>query len=73
MNYFGYKIPEDVTCEICDRPAVDIHHLNGRGKGKDIISNLMALCREHHTEAHRSRVANENCKTIHKELLNIKN
>jgi hypothetical protein len=54
MDYFEYKIPEDVTCEICGRPAVDINHIKARGMGgnpkrdKDRIENLMAMCREDH-------------------------
>jgi predicted restriction endonuclease len=52
MAYFDYKVQEEVFCEACGRPAVDIHHINGRGKDKDVIENLMALCRKHHNQAH---------------------
>lgn len=52
MEYFDYVTQEEISCEACHRPAVDIHHINGRGKGKDIISNLMALCRKCHEKAH---------------------
>lgn len=52
MDFFGFKIPEDVPCEICKRPAIDIHHIDARGMGgsatKDNIENLMAVCRECH-------------------------
>ncbi len=54
MQYFGYKIPEDVFCEICGKPATEIHHIFARGMGgnpngdKDVIENLMAVCREDH-------------------------
>jgi hypothetical protein len=43
-----------VPCEICGAMAVDIHHIYARGMGgsnlKDVIENLMALCRKCHTE-----------------------
>jgi hypothetical protein len=54
MNHFGFKIPEDCFCEICGVYANDIHHIEARGNGgnpnkdKDVIENLMALCRQHH-------------------------
>ena len=51
-DYFDYKTESDVLCEACGSPAVDVHHIYGRGKGADIITNLMALCRKHHTQAH---------------------
>lgn len=56
MNFFGYKIVQDVACECCGNPAVDINHIEARGMGgnplgdKDDITNLMAMCREHHVE-----------------------
>jgi hypothetical protein len=52
LTYTGAGIDDFVPCEICGKRAVDIHHINGRGKGKDMISNLMALCRVHHNAAH---------------------
>src|SRR5574338_617529 len=54
MDFFDYKIPEDCFCEICGSPAVDTHHIEARGMGgdpqgkKDVIENLMALCRNCH-------------------------
>ncbi len=56
LDYFNFKIPEDCFCEICGNPAKDIHHIDSRGMGgdpkgkKDVIENLMALCRECHQE-----------------------
>lgn len=52
FDYFGYGIDSYVPCEMCGKRAVDIHHVNGRGKNRDVISNLMALCRDHHRRAH---------------------
>lgn len=31
---------------------MEIHHIDGRGKGKDVISNLMCLQRKIHARAH---------------------
>ena len=49
LDYFNYKLQSDVACELCSRPANDIHHIVSRGMGgsklKDNINNLMALCR----------------------------
>jgi 5-methylcytosine-specific restriction endonuclease McrA len=53
LNHFGYCIDDIIPCEICGNKAVDIHHIEARSKRKDLennISNLMALCREHHIE-----------------------
>ena len=50
--YFGYGIDSFIPCEVCGKKAVDIHHIHGRGKGKDVIENIMALCRNHHNAAH---------------------
>jgi len=52
MDYWGYGIEDFVPCEMCGRKAVDVHHIDGRGEGMDVISNLMGLCRYCHTKAH---------------------
>lgn len=52
MDYFGYGEQDIILCEVCGQRAVDIHHIDGRGKGKDVISNLIALCRKCHNAAH---------------------
>ena len=52
LDYFGYGIDDFVPCELCNKKAIDIHHVMGRGKGKDVISNLMALCRNCHNKCH---------------------
>lgn len=52
LDYFDY--PDFVPCEICSKTAIDIHHIDARGMGgdptgkKDVIENLMALCRGCH-------------------------
>ena len=52
MNYFNYVLDDFIPCEICGSRAVDIHHIENRGSGgstnKDVIENLMAVCREDH-------------------------
>lgn len=56
MEHFGFTTADFVPCEICENKAVDIHHIEARGMGgdpkgeKDVVENLMALCREHHNE-----------------------
>jgi hypothetical protein len=54
MSHFDYVTQEEIPCEACTKPATDIHHISGRGKDKDNIKNLMALCRKCHTKAHES-------------------
>lgn len=67
LNYFGYY--DYVPCEICNRKAVDIHHIECRGiggaKNKDTIENLMALCRECHVKYGDKKQYKEHLKTIH--------
>jgi len=52
LKHFGLDVSDFVPCENCGRRAQDIHHINGRGKGKDVIDNLMAVCRDCHKAAH---------------------
>lgn len=52
MAYFGYGIDDVILCEVCHQRGVDIHHVNGRGKGKDVIENLICVCRRCHNAAH---------------------
>ena len=51
-QYFDYGEQDFVPCEVCGNQSVDIHHINGRGKDKDVIKNLIALCRKCHERAH---------------------
>jgi hypothetical protein len=55
MNYFDFKTESEVVCEACLSPANDIHHIHGRGEGKDVIGNLMALCRKCHDRCTTSK------------------
>lgn len=71
MDFFGFKIPEDIFCEICGNFANDIHHIEARGMGgdpngnKDVIENLQALCRDHHNEFGDVPDQKEKLKNIH--------
>lgn len=62
-----------IPCEICGKRAVDIHHIDARGMGgsknKDVIENLMALCRRHHDMYGDKRQYKQYLKDIHNELL----
>jgi len=74
MNYFGYGEQDFVPCEVCGAKSVDVHHLNGRGKGKDVIENLVALCRKCHNAAHgleKTYLHKDVLKAIHNEKLNL--
>ena len=68
FKYFNLTIADFVPCEICSAPGVDIHHVNGRGPGKDVITNLMALCRACHTAAH-SGAKKETLQNIHNKFI----
>tara|TARA_R110002096_G_scaffold301389_4_gene496296 strand:+ start:1050 stop:1331 length:282 start_codon:yes stop_codon:yes gene_type:complete len=52
LKYFGYTDTDYIPCEVCTKPAVDIHHIEARGMGgskkADTIENLQAVCRECH-------------------------
>ncbi len=65
MDHFGYGIDDVILCEMGCGCCVDVHHLDGRGPGKDVIENLMGLCRVTHITAHRDRDYNEHLKIIH--------
>ena len=62
-----------IGCEICNETAVDIHHINPRGMGgsktKDVIENLMALCRECHIYFGDKKKYKEVLKLVHQNKL----
>ena len=53
-DFFNYDEGDFIPCEVCDKSAVDIHHIEARGMGgtkkKDVIENLMAVCRKCHID-----------------------
>lgn len=51
LDYFGIGEQDIWICEACMRQnyinnGFDIHHIWGRGEGKDVIESLMCLCRK---------------------------
>jgi len=69
MKHFDYGEQDVILCEACGRKAVDIHHINGRGKDKDVIENLMALCRRCHDMAHEEKISKGGLQYIHNNFL----
>ena len=74
--YFDYyKIDYDpvsgwhdwIKCELpsCFSGTQDVHHLNGRGPGKDVIENLMGLCRLHHDKCNSNELPKSKLIEIH--------
>lgn len=70
MDYFGYGIDDLILCEVGCGRCVDVHHLDGRGPGKDVIEKLMGLCRDQHDKAGASPEYNEQLRKIHLQFLN---
>jgi 5-methylcytosine-specific restriction endonuclease McrA len=68
FKHFDYAVPSEVMCERCGSLAVDIHHIQGRGNDKDIIDNLMALCRKCHTLAHES-ISKKDMQIVHDKFM----
>ena len=77
MKYFDIGETDTWVCEACTRElpinnGLNIHHINGRGPGKDVIENLMCLCIEKcHVRAHSSKnyVSKEEFQYIHNNFL----
>ena len=65
LKHFEYGDQDFIPCEVCGARTVDVHHLDGRGPGKDVIENLMGLCRKDHERAHNEPEYNEQLKQIH--------
>ena len=66
LDYYGLTVADWIPCKSCGTTAIDIHHIEPKGMGgsktKDVIENLVALCRECHNKAHDSKEFNENLK-----------
>jgi hypothetical protein len=58
-----------IRCEWCNGSAVDVHHLDPRGRGssklKDYLENLVGLCRKCHLKAEARQIDREELKKIH--------
>jgi hypothetical protein len=68
FKHFNLTEADFVPCEVCGSKSVDLHHINGRGKGMDVIENLMALCRDDHTAAH-STISKKVMQKIHDDFM----
>ena len=71
FKHFGCICQSEIMCEICNTPANDIHHIKGRGKGKNIISNLCALCRDCHAKCHNEIIKKDQMQSIHDKYLRL--
>ena len=69
LNAFGYTDTDYISCEVCCKPAVDIHHIEARGMGgskeADTIENLQALCRQCHIKYGDKKQYKQMLKDIH--------
>lgn len=76
MDWFGYGPEDFIPCEVCERKAVDCHHINARGMGgsknKDLITNLQALCRDCHIQYGDKKEAKEDLQKIHELRMQIR-
>lgn len=58
------KERDESLCQLCGRRAVDIHHIVPAGMGgkrTNELYNMLCLCGECHTQAHRKREIRERC------------
>lgn len=69
LDTFKFSTADWIPCEVCGSTAVDIHHINARGMGgsktKDVIENLMALCRKCHDKYGDKQQFKQFLKDIH--------
>jgi 5-methylcytosine-specific restriction endonuclease McrA len=69
-SYFGIGEQDTPTCEVCGVIATDIHHILYKSQGgKDIIENLIGLCRECHNKAHANEIKPDELTKIHNKKL----
>lgn len=69
MDFFGYGEQDFIPCEMDCGRCVDVHHLDGRGPGMDVIENLMGLCRDEHNKAGADPEYNKQLKEIHLKII----
>jgi 5-methylcytosine-specific restriction endonuclease McrA len=52
-NYTEKYGQDNLLCEVCGKPANDLHHIFfGRFNRSDETNNIIALCRTDHLKAH---------------------
>lgn len=77
LNFFKYGLDDFVPCESCGAVAVDVHHIDARGMGgdptgkKDVIENLVGLCRDCHNKAEHIPQFNQHVKQKHLKILEL--
>ena len=77
LDYFGYDTSDFIPWEVCEKKAVDIHHIDASGMGgdptksKDVIENLQALCRECHDKYGDIKQFKDKLKSIHLSRMSI--
>jgi hypothetical protein len=49
-RYRASKLPK--KCVVCQNPNVDLHHKTYKRLGKEWLTDLAPLCRNHHTRVH---------------------
>jgi hypothetical protein len=77
LKHFDLGEQDTWFCEACLKPlpinnGLNIHHIHGRGPGKDVIENLMCLCiKKCHAKAHSSKeyVSKSEFQLIHNSFL----
>jgi 5-methylcytosine-specific restriction endonuclease McrA len=73
LDYFGLDASDFLSCEICWARGIDIHHIDSRKmggtKGKDVIENLMLLCRTCHEKYGDRKQFKVFLQTIHNQKL----
>ena len=63
------ELIKSLPCMICGQYGVDAHHVPSRGAGgKDMIEDMVPLCRAHHTEIHKVGILSFAYK--HKDFMN---
>ena len=75
LDYFDLGEQSIFQCEACTKElpiqGLEIHHIHGRGVGKDVIDNICCLCRKCHERAHSSKnyVSKDEFAYIHKNFM----
>lgn len=50
-RYFSSALPQG--CYVCGEEKVDLHHKTYKRLGREPLTDLLPLCREHHTACHK--------------------